>query len=54
MTTRAQAKNQEEAEARRAAAETASGAVPHSLFEEETVVSQNAIEESSHPTCGGS
>ena len=46
VTTRVQAKNQEEAEARRAVAEGASGAAPHSRFEEETVVSQNATEES--------
>ena len=52
VTTRAQVKTQEEAEARCAAAEGASGAAPHSLFEEETVVSQNATEESSHLTQG--
>ena len=39
-------------EARRTVAEGVSGAAPHSLFEEGTIVSQNATEESSHLTEG--
>lgn len=48
--TRAQARSLEEAEARRAAAEGASGATPHSISEEEEVAPQDVMEESSHPT----
>jgi hypothetical protein len=47
VTTRAQAKSLEEAEARRAAADKASGAIPHTLSEEEGVAPRDSTEQSS-------
>jgi hypothetical protein len=47
VTTRAQAKSLEEAEARRAAADKASGAIPYTLSEEEGVAPGDSTEQSS-------